>query len=253
LVVARWLDALVFSSAWVAAAAAALCAAAAAALGAAPQLPVFLLAACGTFAIYNLDRLRDLERDRLTAPERSAFVASHRVTLLAGSGLAATAAVALGVRLGAPVVALLAPVLLAGLLHRRLKRFGGVKPVYIAFAWTLVTVGLPAVAAGATRHLAWVAALVFGTVFANAVASNLRDGEAIASRLAADAPLWLARGGALASLLLGLSAPAPLRPLALLPAALLLALVRFRAEERYGLWIVDGALLVGALAALPLL
>jgi hypothetical protein len=33
---------------------------------------------------------------------------------------------------------------------------------------------------------------------------------------------------------------------------LLLALGPFRAEERYGLWVVDGALLVGALLALPL-
>lgn len=249
---AGWLDPWVYSSVWVAAAASALCAASASALGVAPEPSLLLLAACGTFAIYNLDRLRDLERDRATSPRRSDFIEAHRAPLLAGAVAAAALSIGLGARLGAPVVALLAPALIAGLLHRRLKRFAGWKPLYIAAAWALVVVGLPAVAGSSPRHLVWVVALVFGTILANAIASNLRDGEALAARLGARVPLHLARGCALLALLGALIAPADVRPLGLVPATLLLALGPFRAEERYGLWVVDGALLVGALLALPL-
>lgn len=236
-----------------AAAAAALCAASSQALGIAPRPPVALLAACGTFAIYNLDRLRDLERDRRTAPSRSAFVERNRAALRIGALASGLVAVALAAMQGARVVALLLPALGAGMLHRRLKRFAFWKPFYVTAAWTLVAVLLPALADGSPRHLPWVAGLVFASVLANAIASNLRDGEALASRLSEGAPLRLARACAGAALALALLAPAPVRPLALLPAALLLALARFRAEERYGLLVVDGALLVGALLALPLL
>jgi hypothetical protein len=250
---AAWLDPLVHSSVWVAAAAAALCWACALALGVAPRASVALLAACGTFAIYNLDRLRDLQRDRLTSPRRSDFVAAHAPLLRASALAAAVVAVGLAARLGVAVVALLAPALMAGVLHRRLKRFALWKPLYIAAAWTAVVVGLPALVGAAPRHLGWVAALVLFTILANAIASNLRDDEALASRLGAGVPLQLARATAGVGLALGLTAPGSVRPLALLPAALLLALAGFRAEERYGLLVVDGALLAGALAALPLL
>jgi hypothetical protein len=249
---AAWLDPWVHSSVWVAAAAASLCSACALALGVAPRACVALLAACGTFAVYNLDRLRDLPRDRVTSPRRSAFVAAHRRGLAIGALAAAAVAVGLAGALGARVVALLAPVGAAGLLHRRLKRFALGKPVYVAAAWTAVVVGLPALADGPPRHLGWVAAPVFASLLANAIASNLRDGEAVASRWGPRVPLRLARGSALLGLALALLAPAGVRPLALLPAALLLALAGFRAEERYGLLVVDGALIGGSLAALPL-
>ena len=49
-----------------------------------------------------------------------------------------------------------------------------------------------------------------------------------------------------------LAGPAAVRPLAAIPVATLLVLARFRTSERYGLVAVDGALLVGALAALAL-
>jgi len=249
---AAWLDPLAYSSAWVAAVAAALCTACAVALGLAPRASVALLAACGTFAIYNLDRLRDLERDRVTSPRRSGFVASHRTLLRTAAVVAAIVSIALAAQLGRAVVALLAPALAAGLLHRRLKRLALWKPFYIAAAWTLVAVGLPGLAGGSPQHAGWVAAPVFATLLANAIASNLRDGEALAIRLGAGVPLRLARVTAFAALGLALAAPSGVRPLAALPAALLLALARFRAEERYGLLVVDGALLVGALAALSL-
>ena len=72
------LDPLVYSSIWMASAAACLAFAA----GKAMELPFPTRAGglifCGILLVYNLDRLRDLERDRLTSPRRSAFIARYR-------------------------------------------------------------------------------------------------------------------------------------------------------------------------------
>src|SRR5262245_47782172 len=97
-----WLDACLWSSVWLAAAAAALTGAAARALGVSPEPALFALASGGTLTVYVIDRIRDLERDRVTAPCRAAFVGRHRRALLglAGCGAAAagTAVLALGPR-----------------------------------------------------------------------------------------------------------------------------------------------------------
>ena len=247
-----WLGPIVFSSAWVAAAAAALSAATALAMRARPSASALALAFCGTLVVYNVDR-RDLPRDRKTSPLRSAFVARHRRALTAITALAGAASVALAFQLGPRAIALLAPVLAAGLLHRRLKRFGWWKPVYVSAAWTAVVVGLPAALAVGPRHLPWIGVIVGATVVANVIASNLRDGEALSARFGARVPLRAASGFAAFASLCGVAAPDAVRPLVLVPLFTLAALSKFRADEHYGLVVVDGALLLGALLALPLL
>ncbi|MGH0028636.1 MAG: hypothetical protein ACQGVC_02510 [Myxococcota bacterium] len=247
----RWLDALVFSSLWVAATAAALCRASAPAMGAAPDAAVVGLAFCGTLLVYNVDRLRDLARDRVTSPARSRFVEEHRGALLGLSVAAGAGSAGLAFAVGPTGIAALLPIALLGFFHRRLKRFGWWKPFYVSAAWCGVTVGLPAVTAAAPRHVTWVAAIVAITLAGNVIASNLRDGEAWSVRFGARVPLRVARGCAALGLLLAGLAPPPVRPLAAIPGATLLALLFFRPDERYGLVVVDGALLVGALSALP--
>ena len=247
------LDALLFSSLWVAAAAAALAAAAGQALGGAPGGGPALLAFGGTLAIYNLDRLRDLARDRASAPARSAFVERHRSVLigltLGGAALGAAGGALAGWRALLPLL----PALPLALAHRRLKRLWMAKALYVTAGWVLVVAGVPAVAAGAPRAGAAWAAAIFGlAVFGNAVASNVRDAEAAAAVFGAERPLRLARASAAASVAAALLAPPPLRPLGLVGAATLAALLGFRPGERYGLAVVDGALLAGALAALAL-
>lgn len=80
------LDAVAFSSLWVAAAAGVLCAAASLAMGVPPLASVVGIAVTGTRVVYNVDRLRDLERDGLTTPHRSAFVARHDHMLVGITG-----------------------------------------------------------------------------------------------------------------------------------------------------------------------
>jgi hypothetical protein len=244
-----WLDAALWSSAWLALAAAALTAASARALGAAVSPALLGLAFGGTLAVYVVDRVRDLARDRATTPVRADFVARHRRTLLVlagcGAALAALSATALGPR----PVALAAVVGALGLAHRRLKGFAPAKPVYLTFAWTAVPVGLPAAADPAASHVGWVAAVMGATVLPNVMLSNLRDREALAGRLGARRTLALAGAILLAGLAAALAAPAPVRPLAALPLAMGVAAAAFRPSERYGALAVDGALLAGALAA----
>ena len=110
--VARWLDALAFSSLWVAVAAGALCATSARAMGLTASAATLLLAVCGTLVVYNVDRLRDLDRDRATTPLRSAWVEAHGTWMVATTGIATLLAVLLALRAGGRTIALLVPVLL---------------------------------------------------------------------------------------------------------------------------------------------
>jgi 4-hydroxybenzoate polyprenyltransferase len=247
------LDALLFSSLWVAAAAAALAGAVGRALGSGAGPAPLLVAFGGTLAIYNLDRLRDLDRDRATAPVRSAFVDRHRSVLTALVGVGAVLG-ALGVAwVGPRDLAPLALALPLALLHRRLKGLWTLKALYVTAGWVLVVVGVPAAAGGAAgRAVAWAAVILGLAIFANAVASNVRDAEAAAAVFGAARVLRLARGAALAATLLALAAPPALRPLGLVGAATLAAVLGFRPGERYGLAVVDGALLAGGLGALVL-
>jgi 4-hydroxybenzoate polyprenyltransferase len=245
------IDALLFSSLWVALAAAALAAAVSRALGTAPAAGPLLVAFGGTLAVYGLDRLRDLDRDRSTAPARSAFVARHRRVLMAlaaaGAALGAAGALRAGPYAGLPLGAALP----LALLHRRLKRLWTLKALYVTAGWVAIVVGVPAVSAGAALgDTAWAAVLVGAAVFANAIASNVRDEEAAAAVYGGPAALRVARAAAALATLTAFAAPPPVRPLGWVAAATLAALLAWRPGERYGLAIVDGALLAGALAAL---
>jgi hypothetical protein len=245
-----WIDALLFGSAWVALAAAALVAASSQAMGLPPAPPVMGLAFCGTLVVYSVDRLRDLDRDALTAPLRSAFVVRHR------RGLEVQAATALGVagvcawQAGPAVVSVAAGVALFGFFHRRLKGSLLAKPLYLTLSWTAVGVALPAVHGSNARHALWVAAIVALVVQSNVVLSNLRDREGVAHRLGTRRALWIAAGLLVPALALALIGPASVQPLVWLPLSMVPAVACYRPSERYGAGIVDGALLVGALAAL---
>ncbi len=250
---ARAIDALAFSSLWVALAATALTAAATRSLGLpmVPRLLAFVFA--GTLLVYQVDRLRDLARDRLTAPRRSAFVARHRRLLWTSVGVAAVVAVACVSVIGRGGVVVAAAVFALGMLHRRLKRVWFLKSAYLTLAWLLVTVGLPiATAATWPDGVGWVAVVMASALLANVLAAGVRDGEAVAARLGPDRSLVLARVLAAIGVVVALAATPSVRPLACVPLATLVVLVPFRADERYGLVVVDGALAAGAAGALVL-
>ena len=194
------LDALVYSNVWLALASTALLAVAARAMGVAPPVSALGLAFAGTLVVYNVDRLRDIDRDRATAPERSAFVAAHERALKGLTAAAALASLAFAIGAGVGALLVLTPVLVVGLAHRRLKRFAWVKSLYLTAAWLAVVVGLPAALGSGPRDTGWVALAIGGAIFANAIASNLRDGEAAAVRVGPRASLL---AGALAALALG--------------------------------------------------
>ncbi|MFN8642515.1 MAG: hypothetical protein U0802_13005 [Candidatus Binatia bacterium] len=157
------LDGVTFSGLWVALAATALVAAAAATFGVARSPALLGFVAGGTFAVYAVDRLRDLARDRHAQPLRSAFVERHWAVLALASGGAALAAAAGALHLGAAALAVAAVAGGLGLAHRRLKQVPIAKGLYVAAAWTAVTVVLPACLARprpAAATLAWAVAIV---------------------------------------------------------------------------------------------
>lgn len=245
------IDALVFSSLWVAAAATMLAAAASSVLHVPAPARLLAFVFAGTLLVYQLDRLRDVARDRRTSPLRTDFVERHRTLLGATTALAALVALACVPALGRRALAIAALVLALGLLHRHLKRVWFVKPVYITASWLCVTVGLPLAAAGVVpAGTAGVVVVLGAALLANVLASGVRDHEATAARLGARRTLDIARGVSVAGVVAAFLAPAAVRSLAFVPLATLGTLLAFRPGERYGLLVVDGALVVGALAAL---
>ena len=247
-----WLDALVFSNLWMAAAAGALVAATSRAMGAAILPEAVGLAFSGTLVVYNVDRLRDLHRDRQASPDRSAFITEREVPLIALSGAAAAASLYFGVRAGWPAAVTLLPVLGVGLFHRRLKRFENAKILYIAASWTCVGFGLPAVLAAEPKNLHWVGAIAAATMVANVIAFNVRDSRERVERVRRRSALQVARACAAIGVALGALAPSPTDALIAIPLATLVALAGYRPTERFGPLFVDGALLVGSLIAVAL-
>jgi len=243
-------DSLVFSGVWAASVAAILVCAASLALGVSPRWDVVTLAFAGTLVVYPLDRLRDLERDRGRAPLRSAFVERYRRSLRGLVLLSGVASLVLAWRFSTAIWLLCGTVLVAGMLHRRLKRIGRGKTVYVSLAWTIVVVGLPALAQRQLppTRVIWVAVVIFAAVFSNLVTSNL----AVKGGASPSSGEWrYARGRRLAltsaafGTTLALFGPTP--ALSAVPCAQALALLCRRDGERYGQGVIDGALLVGGL------
>ena len=215
--------------------------------------PTLALAFAGTLVVYNIDRLRDLELDRTTAPLRTAFVTQNRRSLLALVIFAAACAILLAGSLGPAVLGLCAVCIVPGLFHRRLKQHPGVKTLYVSSAWVAVTVGLPVFAhplgtdIPRAAVLPWIVGIYAATLAANVIASNLRDTEHSRYTGRRERTLWTARGLTLAGILLSVFAGPPLWALLALPLTQAAALIRFHKSERYGLWVVDGALVLGSL------
>jgi len=262
--------------------AAALTLAASEAVGAQDRGGNAALAFLGTLVVYNVDRLRDVERDLESKPDRSAFVQARSGLLAALAAAAFTAAATLALLAGPGTQLICGSVLAVGLLHRRLKRAPVVKSLYVTTAWVAVVVGLPALAGGDLEAARWTAAVFAAAVGANVVASDLRDasprgeprprartgpwhlGTAMTQSEQVGTGPWhratrLAKGRGGARLLaaggiaLALIAPENLAALGWVPAAVLASLLGFRPGERYGMAVVDGSLLVGALATLAAL
>jgi hypothetical protein len=251
------MDPLVFSGLWVALAAGALCTAAGLAQGIPPRWPVVGIATGGTLVIYNIDHLRDTDRDHRVAPVRTAFIRRWRRRLTVLTAFGGLASVLCATQLSLLASASLAPVLALGLLHRRLKRNLPVKIAYTALAWVGVTVLFPALIGPQRSHWPLVALGVGLTLLANALVSSAKgrgsseNGAVTRGRSFPPAVLWSGRVLALASLLLlALAGGAATRPLSLVPAATLMALIRPRPEERFLLTVVDGALIAGSLPTL---
>ena len=214
-----------------------------------------LLAASGTFIVYNLDRLRDVEQDRKSSPLRTAYIERNRERLYVAVGFAALALAAGLLNTPIPVIALLAVIGSIGLFHRRLKGFTQLKAAYVSVAWAAACIGMPWIASG--RDLgagAWISAILLPTLAANLVASNLGD-EGFGDLDVDDSPrhrildLRSARAFCAFALVVALVAPADFRPLLWIPVCEGIALAGYRPEELYRAIVVDGAILLGALAS----
>lgn len=251
--VVRAADAFAFSSGLAASIGASLSLVASGALGVSDPASWAFLAGSGTFIIYSLDRLRDLDRDRAISPLRTAFVRRNRQRLYAAVCIAAIGFVATLLLAPPSIILLCLAIGLVGLFHRRLKQAAALKTAYVSLAWVAGCVGIPWLASGHASGGPWIAGILLASLAANLIASNLRDGRGEAreptDRGDTAQVLWLARGMAVLAITIALISPAALRALVWIPICEGLTLARFRPTERYGHIAVDGGLLVGALLA----
>ncbi len=251
--VARAVDLLAFSSGLASAIGGTLSLVASRLLGAPNAESWAILAASGTFIVYNLDRLRDINRDRASSPLRTAFVVRNRRWLYASVGIAAIGFVATLQAAPPSIILLCLAIGLLGLFHRRLKQVPALKAAYVSVAWIAACVGMPWLASGRSEAGLWIAGILLASLAANLIASNLRDptGEVGGTTARGDTALalWIARAIAVLAIGITLAAPAPLHPLVWIPVCEGLALAFFHPSERYSLIAVDGALLIGAFAS----
>jgi hypothetical protein len=212
-----------------------------------------LIAGCGTFVVYAIDRLRDTIRDRSTSPLRTAFVLRH------ARALRFSVAIAGVVLLLALFVAPLGVVLLCatvggfGIFHRRLKEIPALKTLYVSLAWVTASVAIPWMSSALPpddSSALWAGAILFATIAGNLIASNHRDGDAGVLNARPGWTLGLARAFVGLGFAFALAGPESIRALAWIPIAEGLALAFYRPTEHYGQLIVDGALLLGSLASL---
>ncbi len=142
--------------------------------GLTPSAPLLTLAFCGTFLVYQADRLLwPSAEDAINRPGRVAWARRHRGYAW-GAALAAAATglatlpwlrpdtLLWGVAVGSLGVLHMAP-LLPG--RRRLKDLGPFKPFFIALAWGAGSVVLPVVEAGGSLTGAVGAAVLYRFLF----------------------------------------------------------------------------------------
>jgi hypothetical protein len=245
-------DAFAYSSGLAAAVGAALTLVASRAFDAPDEMRWIFLVTAGTFIIYNVDRLRDLERDRITAPSRTAFILRNRKWLYAGLVLASSCFAA--VLWGTPprMILLCLIIGLVGLFHRRIKEQPALKALYVSVAWTAACVGLPWLASREHPLGPWITGVFLACLAANLIVSNLRDNE-LMTRMRIEGRrkkvLWAARGLIVLAIGGTLLGPDPLGALVWVPVSEGLALIGFRPTERYSHLAVDGGLFIGALVA----
>ena len=248
----RWSDGFAYSSGLAASVGGALTLVASRVFDAPDETRWVSLVATGTFIIYNLDRLRDLERDRGTSPHRTAFVSRNQNWLYASVVVAASVFTALLWTTPPRTILLCLAVGLVGLFHRRLKKRPALKTFYVSVSWVGACVGLPWLASQQDRVGPWVVGVLLASLAANLIASNLRDDEVLEVMRVNDdrrRVLWAARSLILSAIAIALLGPGESLALVWIPICEGVALIRFRPTERYGHLAVDGGLLIGAIAA----
>lgn len=210
------------------------------------------LVASAAFFIYNLDRIRDVDRDGASSPSRSTFIVRRRWVLARAAAVAALGVAGLIATAPTSVALLAVPIGTVGLFHRRLKRGIRWKVAYVASAWTAACVGIPWLWTEGSHGIEsalWALGFVGPSLVANLVASNLRDGKLRESPWRPRRTLAFAFFLAIGAAALVLVAPDWVSPLAWIPAVEATALGFFRSSERYAHFAIDGALLAGALLA----
>ncbi|RKZ13251.1 hypothetical protein DRQ32_01990 [bacterium] len=223
---------LVRSGIWVGACAVALLAASARSMGVGPDFGLLALAGLGTAGVYGFDRW------------------ATRGGSPAGWILPCLVAGVLGLRQPPQAILILVAVCALALVHVRLRDLPWAKPVYIALAWIGVVVGLPWVLRGSAPAPVALGPVALA-IAANVLACDAVDREAEAAQIAPKKVWWIARAVAAAGVAVAFAMGAA--PLATIPGCLLLALVRWPADRRFAERVLDGALLVGALAAIVLM
>ncbi len=203
-----------------------------------------LLVFFGTLLIYNIDHLKDIKSDKVTNPERTDFIEKNKSLLKAIVVVSLLASTYLLFQIGIYKTLILIPAFFIGIFHWKLKKNKVFSILYITLSWTVVVTIFPLMGEFYSRKDLVLLTTIFGLVFmANAsvfVASE--HGSKTVGRAVISSKIIV-----VIALVIALLLSTEMRPLAFIPALTLIALIYYKPDERYNLFIMDGALLVGGL------
>lgn len=203
-----------------------------------------LLVFFGTLLIYNIDHLKDIKIDKFTNPGRTQFVENYRNYLLVLIVISILASTYLFFKIEFQQTKILIPVFIIGIFHWKLKKNTIFSIIYITLSWTIVIVIFPSIGEIYPKKGLFFTALIFGLTFlANAsvfVASEHKSKTI--SKTVFFAKL-ITVGGVILASVFGYATI----PFMFIPGLTLFALFFYKPTEKYNLFFMDGALLLGGI------
>jgi len=128
----------------------------------------------GTFTVYNIDHLRDLDKDNQTNPKRVKFIKDNKTLILILTTISFMISCSVIFLTGFEILYFLILPFLLGILHRRLKWVPLTAAFYITLSWLTVTVLLPAYSVNKVPHVILLSSILGIILFFNAYSSSLR-------------------------------------------------------------------------------
>jgi|GEM_PF-4486635 len=200
-----------------------------------------LIVLLGTFSIYNIDHIRGLKSDIDIDRARVHFIKKNKNKLVIATIVSLVICGMLGVTYISGIqFILLFPVLVTGLLHRRLKMNFLLSSLYITTSWIVVVILFP-LSASFPTGIHWYILITGLALFANAYTYTGLD-----SSYAGNTGTTLPISALILSIIICLISQNRFLPLISVPSLTLVSVIFLRNKKQFKYLYLDGSLLAGS-------